>query len=58
MPFITPSRCSERPMRTLVKRCSSNPVISPRRKSNMPCHIRFHLGLLLSFVIDSEACPT
>src|SRR5215472_108837 len=48
MPFITPSRCAETPMRMLVKRCSSSPVTSPSRNKNMPCHINRRLaGLIL-----------
>jgi hypothetical protein len=39
VPFMTPSRCAESPIRMLVKRVSSMPVTRPSRNKNMPCHI-------------------
>src|SRR4051812_2959020 len=36
MPFMTPSRCAESPIRTLVNRCSANPVNNPRKNRKIP----------------------
>src|SRR5262249_16169263 len=49
MPFITPSKCAARPMRTLVKCCSARPVSSPSRNRSMPSHIscRFLVFILI-----------